>query len=150
MNYLIEFKPRSTRMEPECIAVTDGTDKIGFRFTVRNEFSVQFFVVKTGQWSSIEPEVARRQNKVNPLQRTIAQGREADFFLLSLEPRTRVRIVRKQPRKFLVEFDVHACNGDNRRVDEFIHVAGSMGGFEVFFVPLPAYEYQARGCTIVN
>jgi hypothetical protein len=37
MDYLIEFKPRSTRMEPGCIAVTDGTDKIGFRFTVWKE-----------------------------------------------------------------------------------------------------------------
>ena len=82
MNYLIEFKPRSTRMEPGCIAVTDGMDKIGFRFTVQKEFSVQFFVVKTGQRSSIEPEVARRQNKVNPLQRTIAQYRDADFSSL--------------------------------------------------------------------
>jgi hypothetical protein len=82
MDYLIEFKPRSMRMEPGCIAVTDGMDQIGFHFTVRNEFSVQFFFVSTGRQSAIEPEVARRQNKVNPLQRTIAQYRDVDFSSL--------------------------------------------------------------------
>src|SRR3990167_92174 len=148
LNRLIELKPRSAWMKPGRIAVTDGTDEIGFHFSVRKEFSVQFFIVKTGHRPAIEPEPARRQNEVSPLQRTIAQGRDADFLRLALEPRTRGRIVREQPRKFLVEFHVHAYDGDNRRGHGFIHVAGIKGGLEAFFCLLAAYEYHARGCTI--
>ena len=47
-------------------------------------------------------------------------------------------------------FVLHAYDDNNSSAHEFIHIADIKGGLVAFIFPLPAYESQARGCTIVN